>query len=290
MTTVAFGQGIHQMPASVYHEDPTERPSLSASIARILCTSSPAHAKTAHPRLTVQPVEDEPKFDVGTAAHSLFLEGDDSIVVVDAKDWRTKAAQEARFEARVQGRTPLLAHQWDEVQAMVEAAREQLAAHNATPPLFTAGRPEQTLVWEELGGVVCRARCDWLRDDRQAIDDLKTTSRTANPEAWTRSLFGMGYDIQAAFYLRGLRATTNVDQTEFRWCVQENYPPYALSVVSLGLDVLTLANKKVAYAIDVWRDCLADDDWPAYPRHVCYADLPAWEESRWLAKEERELL
>lgn len=271
-----------------YHADlVADRPTLSASIATILCSSSPAHARAAHPRLNPQLVrEEKATYDVGTAAHALLLEGSDAVAIVDADDWRTKDAKEARDDARLNGRVPLLAKTWAEVQQMVAAVRAQLDAIADPPPLFTDGKVEQTLVWDDHG-VACRARLDWLRDDHQAIDDLKTTSRSANPETWTRTLFGIGADVQAAFYLRGLKAVTGADAV-FRWVVAETYPPYALSVVSLGPDVLALAEQKVEYALETWRECLSSGVWPAYPARVCFAELPAWEEARWLAREWRE--
>jgi hypothetical protein len=171
------------------------------------------------------------------------------------------------------------------VQEMVVSLHRQLDGHAADPQPFTDGAPEQTIVWEEPGGVMCRARLDWLRDDHATVDDYKTTSRTANPDAWTRSLFGMGADIQAAFYRRGVAALGG-QMPEFRWTVQETYPPYAVSVIAPGPDVLTIGAKKVELALDLWRKCLDSDSWPAYPTEVCYATLPAYEEARWLAREE----
>lgn len=281
------GAGIHTMPAEQYHADPCEQPSLSSSIAKIICSASPLHAWTAHPRLNPNYTPEEAeKFDIGTAAHYLLLEGMPEIVVIEAPDWRTNAAKDARDEARAAGKLPLLEKHWGAVQAMVEAARIQLEGISAAPPIFTDGKPEQMLVWDD-GGVTCRARLDWLRDDHSAIDDYKTTSRTANPEAWSRSLFGMGYDIQAAFYLRGLQALTG-QQADWRWVVQETAPPYALSVVSLNPAALELADAKVIYALNRWRECLAANVWPGYPTEICYAELPGWEEARWLEKEERE--
>lgn len=280
--------GIHTMSADAYHADPCERPSLSASMAHILCTSSPAHARQAHPKLNPTfERHDEEKFDVGTVAHALLLQGEDIAVVVDAPDWRTNAAKEERDVARAAGQIPLLAKHWEAVQAMVAAAREQLATHAAAPPLFTDGLPEQTLVWEEPNGITCRSRLDWLRDDHATIDDLKTTGRSANPDAYSRALFGVGGDVQAAFYLRGLKALTGADG-EFRWVVVETSPPYALAVIAPGPDVLALAEEKVESAIERWRLCLETGDWPAYSRQVCFAELPPWEEMRWMEREARE--
>lgn len=277
--------GIHNVPADTYHADQIDddRPSLSASIASILCTQSPAHARAKHPRLNPDfKRTEEQKFDVGTAAHALFLEGRDAVHVVAALDWRTADAKHERDYAREMGKVPLLTSQWAEVQAMCAATREQLSAVDVDPPLFRDGNPEETLVWEEEG-VLCRARLDWLRDDFAACDDFKTTSRSANPESWSRTLFSIGADVQAAFYLRGLMAISG--DAVFRWCVQETFPPYALSVVTLAPGAMALAEAKVDHALKVWKECLETDTWPAYPTRVAYADAPPWEMTRWLERD-----
>lgn len=287
MRSVSHNPGIFEYPADIYHADPCPTPSLSASLAHILCAQSPAHAKAAHPQLNPNLVREEnERFDIGTAAHAILLEGKAAVEVIDAPDWRTNAAKDARDAARADGKIPLLAKVLVEVDAMVAAASAQLAAHGAVPPLFQDGKPEQTLVWEEPGGVVCRSRLDWLRDDHTAIDDLKTTGRSANPEQYSRALFGVGGDVQAAFYIRGVEKLTGVTP-EFRWVVVETTAPYALSVISPGPDILTIGRKKVEYAIDLWRRCITTDEWPAYPTDVCYAELPSWEEARWLEQEVR---
>ncbi|MGO9960591.1 MAG: PD-(D/E)XK nuclease-like domain-containing protein [Solirubrobacteraceae bacterium] len=269
--------GIHALSAEDYHADQiADAPSLSASIAHILLNRSPLHAWTAHSRLNPNY---EPRasgtLDHGTAAHALLFEARKPLIV-DADDWRSKAAREARDQARVDGQVPLLAKDARVVQAMCDAIGRQLDGLDCHPRPFTSGKAEQTLVWEEAGGVICRARLDWLRDDLEAIDDLKTTT-TANPRDWCRRrLFEDGKDVQAAWYLRGLTAVTGADAL-WRFVVVENKPPYALSVVSLSPDALKLANAKIHQAIAIWRRCLDTGDWPGYPAQVCYAELPPWE-------------
>lgn len=280
---------ILTIPAADYHADKTgDQPSLSASIAHVLLTRSPAHAWTCHPRLNPDYQPDESQtFDVGRVAHSLLLEGDGShVVVIDADDWRTKAAKEQRELARAEGKTPLLARHYEQVQDMLEAVGEQILRLDVDPRVFSAGKAEQTLVWDEQG-VTCRARLDWLRDDHAAIDDLKTSSKTANPAVWSRGMFALGYDLQAAFYLRGLRAVTGAE-AGFRFVVAETTPPYAVSVVALAPSALTLANEKVDHALKLWRRCLETNEWPAYPTSVAYAELPAYEEMRWLERADLE--
>lgn len=285
MTAVTnLGAGIFTISADTYHADPCERPSLTSSIARILINESPLHAWTSHPKLNPEYESAEAShFDIGTAAHALLLEGAANVAVVDAKDWRTKAAQEQRDAAYASGKQPLLAHQWADVERMVAAARTQLEAIDARPPIFADGQAERSLIWDEHG-VICRARLDWLRDDFEAIDDYKTTSRTANPESFSRTLFNMGYDVQAAFYLRGLEALTGA-VAQWRWIVQEIDPPYGLSVVSLTPAALDLAQSKVDFAIERWRECVESGEWRGYPTEVCYAELPGWAEAQWFERE-----
>jgi hypothetical protein len=277
------------MPAPAYHADPCPEPSLSSTIVKMLCLESAAHAQYAHPRLRPLDAADDDDHtgykDLGTAAHALLLEGATCVTVIDAPDFRTKAAQAARELAYAEGRVPLLATRWREVQAMVACARAQLARHtDGGAAMFTDGQPEQTVVWQEDDGTWCRARLDWYRPG--AIDDYKTTSASANPDTWTRTMFTAGHDIQAAWYLRGFRALTGTDAV-FRFAVQEAYPPYALAVIGLGPDALVLAEKKCLYALDRWRDARRRNHWPGYAARTCWATLPMAHEAWWLEKEMR---
>lgn len=281
---------LPDIPSDQYHADAlSDTPTLSASIAHTLVSRSPAHAKAAHPRLNPDfQREDKTHFDIGSVVHSLLLEGKENVHVIFQDDYRKKIAQEDRDFARAHGRIPLLAHQRDEVYAMVDAINRGLDRHKADPRPFTDGAAEVTITWDE-DGVACRARLDWLRSDMGNLDDCKTASN-ANPDRWTRSsIYDHGYDVRCAFHLRGVEKTLN-GSPEWRWIVIEKSPPYELCVVSPGSDVLALANAKVDRAIRLWRECMETGEWPGYPDEVCIAELPPWEEARWLEKEAREEL
>lgn len=280
--------GLYELPAAAYHADPCPLPSLSSSIARRLLAMSPRHAWWAHPRLNPQyEPEQAERFDLGTVAHAYLLEGKTAFTIVDAPDWRSKAAQAARAAAQLEGKTAVLAERWADVLSMAKALRRQLERFEDQPrPFAPAGKAEQTLIWRE-DDVWCRARLDWLHDDHRTIDDLKTGAVSANPDDWPRTMWNMGYDIQAAWYVRGLRALTGQEAT-FRFVIQENFAPFAAAVIGLGPDAMVLAEKKVLFAIDLWGRCLATGEWPAYPARTCWAHLPSWLETRWLEKETRE--
>lgn len=291
--------GLCELSATDYHQDALdpERPSLSASLAKVLINQSPAHARAAHPRLNpnYQRVEED-KFSLGTAAHALFLEGDAGVEVCNLihpktgefiTEWRTDAAKEAKSVARQYGRIPMLAHEYDKCVALVAALREQCDSHTEGP-FFTDGTAEKTLVWEDEYGVLCRARLDWLRDDHSAIDDLKTSKASARPESWAdKTMWSFNAPLQAAFYRRGARKVLGCEP-EFRFVVIEVAPPYQMSVVSLDTDTWAFADKQVSYALRKWATCLRNDAWPGYEQKVAYAQLPAYIENKWLEREVRE--
>lgn len=290
--------GIYTIDEATYHRDDLghDAPMLSASIANILLRQSPLHAHAAHPKLGGFPCEESETFDLGTAAHGVILEGSTAnIVVVEANDWRTNAAKDAREKARAAGKTPLLLKQVDNVRNMANRVRANLAQFKESPQPLADGTPEQTLAWND-GGVWCKARLDWLHHDLMCIDDLKTGAVSAKPEAWTRTMYGRGGDIQAAFYLRGLKAVTDsvspghdvnhpFHDPIFRWLVAENSYPYATSVISLSPEGLAHASDQVEQAIQLWRRCLETDTWPGYPTRTCYVDPPAWSLAQWMEAE-----
>jgi hypothetical protein len=266
------GPGIHQMPAAVYHTDPTPSAALSNSIIRPLLNKSPLHAWMAHPKLNPNYKQVESTtFDLGKACHSLLLEGIDSVVVVDAEDWRTKAAKEARDAARAAGKNPMLPHQAAAVTEMAKACKA-FVDRSPLRGFMDAGAPEQTVVWQER--VWCRARIDWLLDDRSLMIDYKTTE-ASNPDDFIRSsMVQYGYDTQDVFYTRGMAALGFKSMMLF--LVQEVTPPYCCYIVECAESMREMARRKVQRAIDLWSECIATNTWPAYPNAVYMAEAPMW--------------
>lgn len=280
--------GVLEISAEQYHNDAVaDVPTLSASVAKLLVSHSPLHAWTQHPKLNpnYKRVEDD-KFSLGTAAHALLLEGRDAVEVIYEDSYRTNDAKAAKKTAIDAGRIPMLVDQWTNVQAMVAAIREQLPGLDVDPPVLAAGKPEVPIVWDE-GGVKCRALVDWLHDTSVAIDDVKTTKASANPESWTRTMYGFQGDIQVAFNLAAVKAATGVEP-DFRFVVAEVEPPYAVSVVSLAPQALALARDRMEYALKLWKRCLTTGIWPGYSRRVHFVETPGYLEFQWLEKEARE--
>lgn len=278
--------GVHTIPQAEYLADPCPAPSLSSGIAAILCTQSARHAWQAHPKLNPQYAsEEDTKFDRGTAAHDLLLEGLNRIVIVEADDWRTKAAREQRDAIRAEGKLPLLARHFEAVEKMVEIAKQAI---NSCPDLegyrLDNGRPEQTFIWQE-DGIWCRGRPDWLSNDRRLILDYKSTAGSAEPDAWIKTLLGMTGELQPAFYLRGNAATGGREDARFVFLVQENEPPYACSFIGAAPSLIDLGDRKVAHAVSLWRQCISSGEWPAYGNRIAWVDAPVYAQAQWDEKE-----
>lgn len=265
--------GLYTLPAAIYHADPCPTPSLSNSIAKILLAQSPHHGWHAHPRLNpFYEADADDKFDLGTAAHMLAMERDSSrIVIVNADDWRTKIAKESRDQARAEGKTALLEHQYERADRMVRAAYEFIDTTELAGA-FQLGAPEQTLVWQE-GGIWCRSRLDLWFEKLNVILDYKTTE-DASPETFIRQIGRMSYDVQAEFYTRGKAALG--PEPKFIFLVQEVSPPHACSLIALSNAYRAIGQQKVERAIRVWESCVTSNRWPGYRTDVHYAEPPAW--------------
>ncbi len=275
-------QGIHTIDADLYHADPCAQPSLSNSLIKTLLTKTPRHAWLQHPRLNpLYEHKDSGSFDIGSAAHALLLEGVTKARRIDADDWRTKDAKLARDAARMDGEIPLLRDQFEAVMAMVEAAKRYIDS-TSLRGIFENGHPEQTLIWRDMN-TWCRARLDWLTDDRSLILDYKSTAVDGPGEFMRRNIIAHGYDTQSVWYPRGLAAVGHPG-ARFLFLVQETFSPFMCYLVEPAESLIELATNKISRAVPLWRDCLGSDRWPGYPVEVHQADAPVW------ALKEEELL
>lgn len=286
--------GAFLISGDAYHADPCSTPSLSSSIAKMLIAKTPRHAWMSHPRLNPEFISAvSENFDMGKAAHALTLNDPQRFVIIHADNYKTSAAKKARDDARQQNKIPILESRWTEVHAMVRSGRAQLSIHEDAQDAFSpgSGTPEVTLIWQE-DGVWCRCRLDWLFHayERRPFYDYKSTGESANPDDWERIFWRLGYDIQCAFYRRGIRAVLGIENPTFDFVVQEVSAPFALSVVGVPSAVVEMADRKVEEALRWWKWCSRTGVWPGYPRRTCSVGVPMWVEQQWLDREERSRL
>ena len=269
--------GIYEIPATEYHSDPCPEPSLSASVARTLIDRSPLHAWMKHPKLGGQQEESQaPRMSLGTAAHSVILQGNwTSIGFIDADSFRTKAAREERDQIIDSEGTPLLEKDRGTVESMA-AAFERAGIDRI------GMQAERTMIWQdriplESDPIWCRARVDLLGD--RLILDLKTTAVPATPERWGRTLL-WDYAMQCGFYRRGYKALKGGKPPAFRFIVQETTPPYSVAQFSFDGAGLDYADYLAEQAVWKWGECIKSQSWPSYAAGVNVMEAPYWVRER----------
>lgn len=274
--------GVYDMPEADYHRDPVPGGSLSTSWAKKLLPPS-VPALFDHERRHGQPRKKV--WDFGTAAHAMVLGTGPELVVVEAENWRTTAAQSERDDAYLDGSIPLLPHEHEQILAMAAALRE----HPVAGWLFQPGHglPEQSLFWRDTPtGVMRRARLDWMPvigDTRLIVPDYKT-AKAVDSDALSRSMNSYGYHMQAAAYVDGITALGIDAAPAFVNVYQAKAAPYLVHVVEVDAMALTIGRDLNRRALDTYAECTAAGHWPGYP-DIDLLGLPAWVENEYLRGE-----
>lgn len=283
--------GIYEVPHWVYHADPVRVPSLSSTTVRKAVESSMWHAWHQHPRLNPNhEAKHKQTFDLGSAAHEIMLLDGGRLRVIQANDYKTKAAQLARDEAWMNHDIPLLAHQLETATVMSHAGFKQIhqSAEHSHAFSATEGKSEVMVVWQEPNGAWCRALLDHLinptpKPEFLDIYDYKWTGTAARASKFVKHAMDLGYDIQAAFHSRGVSRVFGVpeDNVKFWLVPHEAYEPYALNFLHFCEDDLDEARDKIDHISTVWQACLMHDVWPGYPLSGQRMEAPKYARTDW---------
>lgn len=246
---MSYKAGIYDgIKNAAYHADPA----LGSTSLKTLATKTPAHYQHGlkHPKTSAA-------FDLGTAAHSLILEGDETgIVIVQADNWLTKAAKEAKAQATADGKIALLTKEWAQVVGM----RDSVMAHDVAGPLLTGHKAEQSVFWDE-GGQMFKCRPDAWKPG--VLVDLKTLI-DASPDSFGKVAHNFGYHQSAAHYMDGVKVATG-EELPFKFVLVEKAPPYLVSVVELDWEAIDIGRGLNDRAKRIHTECMESGNWPGYP-------------------------
>lgn len=242
-------------------------PALSHSDAKLIL-DTPARYRWIkdHPRPY------KPAFEFGHVVHELVLGVGAGIDIIDAADWRTKAAQTAQAESIAAGRAPILRDDYAEAQACADAVYRHTLAARLLKHLDHA---EQAGIWTD-GDIERKAKLDGVCG-RFGID-LKTTV-DASTDNFGRTAGKYAYFSQDAWYRDALRACFDIDDPKFLFVAVEKHPPYLVNVIELDPYDVELGARRNRRAIDLYRQCRDTDTWPGYGDGINQAQLPRWAET-----------
>lgn len=311
---------LEGVPAADYHADlHGDVPTLSRSVAHTLITASPLHAAAEHPRLPGLKARRATKeMDLGSLTHALLLGGEEQLLIVEADNFRTKAAQDARDVAQERGLTPICRPLYQEVSGIVhrlqfeicEVISKMIAEQEGWVsveamgliPWSDFGR-ELTVLWEEdcfrpcvLDGpengmptpdvVRCRARLDLFLAQHGIIADVKVVSSGyANARKFIRQLNSEDDSgaMQAASYSRGVEAALPhlAGRTKFVFLRVEVSPPYAVVPIVVPEGMRSLGEARWLRGVAGWAKCMASGVWPGPGPAVAHVES-------WAAEREME--
>ena len=138
---------------------------------------------------------------------------------------------------------------------------------------------------DPVTGVMCRHRFDKLTHSGIAID-LKTTV-DARPDAFSKSIFAYGYNIQDAFYSDQFNWITGDLLQDFIFIAVESESPFAAKLYRIDEDSFLIGREAYRKALDSYAYCLEMDEWPAYEdREIEEISVPSWV----IKKHENELI
>lgn len=266
------------VPETEYHADPCEAPSLSSSLAKVLLSRSPLHAWHTHPRLGHGEREDKDTYDRGHLLHKLVLGKGREVEVIEASDYRTKAAQEAKAIARADNKIPVLRDKYDEAVVAAGVIVDRLKRIG----IELSGESEVQIAWQELsnhGPVWCRAMIDHVIEDgdRAIIYDLKSCA-SAHTSACAKAILNYGYDVQQAAYTRALRALRpSLRTVDFVFLFAEHQAPHGVNPGRLD-DTLRMRGEEAwtRAVIDFGENCREPGEWPGYTKSIVTFEAPGW--------------
>lgn len=221
----------------------------------------------------------------GGAFHCMVLEPDlfhdKYIVNTDYKDFRTKAAKAWRDEKREQGQRVISLSDYDHMMRMHDAIREHPTASIMLDP--DSGKAEQSAYWidndkniwrhEDPTNRLCRCRPDFINEAHNLVVDLKTT-QCAGASKFGRDIVNYRYDVQAAFYMDGLRQC-GLRVVDFKFVAIEKTPPYGIGVYDIEVSDRQTARLKYQRDLLRYHDCMTTGEWPGYPTEIRTLELPA---------------
>lgn len=220
-------------------------------------------------------------FEFGQAFHCALLEPDLYATAYATQpvfgDLRTKDAKARRdaWTSENAGKRPVKAEWAEAIRCMINNVR----AHPLAGKMVRDGIAELSALWTDPHtGLRCRSRKDWYVEKRAMVLDVKTT-RDASYRSFSRDVYNYGYDTQFALYRDGL-GVLGVPAKHFVFLACEKDPPYDLALFTLDEAGVSIAYERTRHLMEQLAQCVKEDNWPGYTRHIQVIDAPAWAQRR----------
>lgn len=190
-----------------------------------------------------------------------------------ATDWKCKEAQDMRDAVEAKGWIPVLSHELDSAQELAGRIKAELILSGIDVGKCVL---QKTLEWTTPLGVEAQGTPDVIMmvDANTAHTiDLKVGD-SANPRFIAKQVYTMGWDLQGAVYQEAVRATYGTSIGGQHWICRADPRTKLIGLYPLSPVYMVLGLKKWEQAQAIWKQCLATDEWPGYPRDAI--EPPRW--------------
>lgn len=175
-------------------------------------------------------------------------------------------------------KTILDAKEMESISGMALSIR----AHKGIASLLSRGVAEMSGFWvDPETGIMCKFRPDWIVHDEKGqiigIVDAKK-ARDASKEGFRRAVTNFGYDLQAAFYVDGMKALTG-REVPFYFAAAEPDAPFASCGYRASEAMIEKGRAKYRAALQILKWCVENQSWPAYQPFGEIEDIepPRWD-------------
>jgi hypothetical protein len=253
----------------------------------VIADKTPAHyqARLLEPRV------ETPALTFGKRLHRCVLEPArfaSEFAVMPRFDMRTNIgkASRAEWEAENAGRTGIEQDDMD----VFHRIRDSAHRHPSVRFLLSSGISEQSkYAIDPVTGALVKCRIDHENNESgKILADLKSTG-DASEDAFKGSAFKYRYHQQAAFYLDVDEWCTGKRADAFVFIAVEKVPPYAVKVFEASPSFISRGREAYRGALDLYAECLAANNWPAYDETVAQLDIPVWAENMLQARDNDEI-
>ena len=243
---------------------------------------SPQHYKYS----LTHPTEDTPALKLGRAVHMAILQPEEfqkHYILAPNIDRRTNAGKAlwSDFLLQAEGKEVLTADDYETVMAMYDAVygnpEKGIIGNQAAQNLLDGAETEVSLFWtDNITGIDCKCRLDAIKcvGDKTIVIDLKTAT-DAKTDSFMRDAIKLGYDVQEAHYVRGVRENGADDgKIEWYWLVIEKKPPYAINIIKSTDPFRDRGTWQLIDLMEKLKNCIDTDEWPGYGMNELV--LPEW--------------
>lgn len=221
---------------------------------------------------------DTPSLLFGRASHKYILETydfDNEFAVCPNVDRRSKEGKEAynKFLLDSEGKDVISEDTFEQIKAM----RDALYATPYAKKLLD-GVHEESFFWtDESTGLKCKCRPDSYNEKYKVIVDYKTCD-DASTDKFMKKSIDLNYDLQAAYYIDGMKANTGDDYI-FVFIAQEKKPPYAVNILQANDSYIGSGRDMYKTMLDIYKDCSDSGNWYGLmgaDSSISELGLPSW--------------